>query len=655
MLEFVHVSGSSGGKDLQTRRKVRSQAMRDFRRRQREEREAGKPGAKPHGKRLSVPHSRSVSPAWPGRERATSTSSMSTEASSSRRHSSRSAASPRPMPFVSQKDGESSFQAMHISQPSSTTQFDMSAVDAMENWQLDPKSTQMDSLSAYWQPAMTGEPSPSNVTQEQATWLNDSDDFFGSTAQIGQMLGFCRSYLHWLLPGVETKTAGKMLGQAWDQSQCPMLLAACCLASVGHLDAVQPNRPPGNYEVYKANVLRHISRRMQSPDLATTDETVGALACLLSFEMSKGSTEALTHLQGLQSVIALKGGLDKLQLQGVPMMIKTLDLLYAVLFDSEPILINSQTLKATNTSSSESPSDFDAFAKLIPILVAEQEALQQSNQVLHAEQLEGLPMILQNASSCLQADSNNSSSHPTTDSEATETFRAGLVAFGQHACMEDQLNPDSIHLGRCCYFTLSTLFNVIVNKAPHRHAKNQKLVEHVFDAIQRVKNSTWASIPYLRLLVLLSAAVTTNAQHMKSFFKAELVRSIYQMGVDEWKRIETFVVRFLEMKRVLERPERRSSAPMEMDVSTMVPASPVVAQPWQISQGRGSTSLRPDGVNSSTAYEANICAVGGTNLPSSDITAKAVPASTVAAGSLLSTPFEENIDPFLRFGTTEEY
>lgn len=41
MLEFVHLSGSEAGKDLQTRRKVRSQAMRDFRRRQRAEREAG--------------------------------------------------------------------------------------------------------------------------------------------------------------------------------------------------------------------------------------------------------------------------------------------------------------------------------------------------------------------------------------------------------------------------------------------------------------------------------------------------------------------------------------------------------------------------------------------------------------------------------------
>lgn len=65
-----------------------------------------------------------------------------------------------------------------------------------------------------------------------------------------------------------------------------MLLAACCLASVGHLDAVQPNRPRGNYDFYKANVLRKISKRMHSVELATSDETICALACLLSFEVS---------------------------------------------------------------------------------------------------------------------------------------------------------------------------------------------------------------------------------------------------------------------------------------------------------------------------------------------------------------------------------
>lgn len=86
-----------------------------------------------------------------------------------------------------------------------------------------------------------------------------------------------------------------MLGQAWDQSREPMLLAACCLASVGHLDAVQPDRPPGNYEVYKASVLRHISKRMQAPETAISDETIGALACLLSFEVSTATVEALLH------------------------------------------------------------------------------------------------------------------------------------------------------------------------------------------------------------------------------------------------------------------------------------------------------------------------------------------------------------------------
>lgn len=48
--------------------------------------------------------------------------------------------------------------------------------------------------------------------------------------------------LSWLRPGVDQETSWRVLSQAWARAQCPMLLAACCLASVGHLDAIQPNR-----------------------------------------------------------------------------------------------------------------------------------------------------------------------------------------------------------------------------------------------------------------------------------------------------------------------------------------------------------------------------------------------------------------------------
>lgn len=93
--------------------------------------------------------------------------------------------------------------------------------------------------------------------------------------------------VHWLRPGIDGQHAGSVLTQAWDNSRCPMLIAACCLASVGHLDAVQPNRPGGNYELYKARVLREVSHRMRSPDTAITDATVGALGMLTSYEVRK--------------------------------------------------------------------------------------------------------------------------------------------------------------------------------------------------------------------------------------------------------------------------------------------------------------------------------------------------------------------------------
>lgn len=96
------------------------------------------------------------------------------------------------MPFVSQKDGESSFQAIQTPR-SSLAQVDVSAVDAMENWQLDPELTQMDLLSTYWRPGMDMRTSAADVVQEPSTWIKKTDDVFESTAQIGQMLGFCRS------------------------------------------------------------------------------------------------------------------------------------------------------------------------------------------------------------------------------------------------------------------------------------------------------------------------------------------------------------------------------------------------------------------------------------------------------------------------------
>lgn len=81
------------------------------------------------------------------------------------------------------------------------------------------------------------------------------------------------------------EAASTVVGHIWGQDRSPMLLAACCLVLVGHLDAVQPGRPTGTHEFYKAKIIREIFQRVQSPDSATTDETIAALACLLAYEV----------------------------------------------------------------------------------------------------------------------------------------------------------------------------------------------------------------------------------------------------------------------------------------------------------------------------------------------------------------------------------
>lgn len=65
-----------------------------------------------------------------------------------------------------------------------------------------------------------------------------------------------------------------------------MLLAACSLASIGYLDAVQPARARSNEALFKARVLKEMSIRMCDIRTATSEATISALLLLTSFEVS---------------------------------------------------------------------------------------------------------------------------------------------------------------------------------------------------------------------------------------------------------------------------------------------------------------------------------------------------------------------------------
>ena len=276
-----------------------------------------------------------------------------------------------------------------------------------------------------------------------------------------------------------------------------MLLAACCLASVGHLDAVQPNRPSGDYTVYKDRVLREVRERIRSPISATSNETIGALACLLSFEMSRGSGEALTHLQGLKSIIDENGGMDESLLGGITMMLETLDLLHAALFDAEPVLTTRDVLEPLVQSDL---SDAQTFVHLTPLVIAEQEDFHKKN-TLYREHLQQLPELLRNAFNLLdgvlkEGVNLNISLVPT---DSIEHFEKCIEHFGQLASLNFNHSPDASNLIRTCHLNLVIISNLVRYRMPHRHKINQKYADGLYSAFRSVSDQAWEHLWYLRL------------------------------------------------------------------------------------------------------------------------------------------------------------
>jgi hypothetical protein len=75
--------------------------------------------------------------------------------------------------------------------------------------------------------------------------------------------------------------------------------------------------------MFKTRVLALINKRLKNPAKALDDKTIGALACLTSYEISRGSTEAIMHLSGLSQIIKLRGGPAKIGSKGgLPMFLE---------------------------------------------------------------------------------------------------------------------------------------------------------------------------------------------------------------------------------------------------------------------------------------------------------------------------------------------
>lgn len=66
-----------------------------------------------------------------------------------------------------------------------------------------------------------------------------------------------------------------------------MLLIAFSLMSIGHLEALNPRQTSYNRRLFKTQVLVLVNGRLRDATRALEDKTLGALACLTSYEASE--------------------------------------------------------------------------------------------------------------------------------------------------------------------------------------------------------------------------------------------------------------------------------------------------------------------------------------------------------------------------------
>ena len=181
-----------------------------------------------------------------------------------------------------------------------------------------------------------------------------------------------------------------------------------------------------------------------------------------------------------------------------------LDLLHAVIFDS-PLIITSVDSSTTSSSPHANGSlrDSEVFARLLPLLLAEQEDFHTMAPTAHQANLSGLSDLLQGAAAAIRSVlvDETALDNRTGRESALQCFRLDLERFSLLNCSAVPDAGDVSHLARACHSTMMLFYNVIRNRFDG-HVPTQTLyVDDLFAAVRQVKDSAWTDVPYLRLLM----------------------------------------------------------------------------------------------------------------------------------------------------------
>jgi hypothetical protein len=275
---FINSTLDNPEPDAESRRQIRSQAMRDYRRRQRVEDDHDLSSPEESPSILSSPERSSASGSrqesrQESQQRKLSTASLPLKSESLRRQSS--GTSREDLPQIEDLAvGKGKRRS-----PQSALRENERPNSARKQKRAEEPRAQHGTFGTF----TISLPKPSH---SEPTTVEDIDPL-SSPGQLEQMLTICESYNRWLYSNVASNVE-PTLSQArgpWDNGTSQMLLFALCLKSIGHLDSIHPSHFGGNRRLFKTRVLALANKRLKNPAKALEDKTIGALACLTSYEV----------------------------------------------------------------------------------------------------------------------------------------------------------------------------------------------------------------------------------------------------------------------------------------------------------------------------------------------------------------------------------
>jgi hypothetical protein len=369
------------------------------------------------------------------------------------------------------------------------------------------------------------DPSPEPML---TTWNKNSLPMHGDI-----MLRVCAFQMNSFRPEISIEQASDITGFVWKESPCTILSYALCLSALGHLQSTTPGTGNDVIGMFKGKVFLEMIKQIPSMETSMSDELVPSIMCLTSYELSRVSLEARTHLQALRTIRLIEQ-------QNVSPMFEGLDLIHSLMFDLPTVSqLETKCLPATRDVE-------DLFAYL-----REEQydslASKQSRLWSHiGEMLSHLESLMTDVLN----------GHPAEQSEA-DLFFEDLEHFRAEYCANRQ-QEEGQHVARCFYHICAILYNVLVNRRTLRNRSNKTHATGIYFATHGTRSNAWSTVLRLRLWLLAVALSASRDVGEQSLFQNHIATIVYQLGATDWAGVKHFLCSFLRIRSRLDEISRQA-------------------------------------------------------------------------------------------------